>query len=267
MTSTTSTSTPAGIDLDKLEALAPQLRGAARQLRQYLKLAAGTAHWTDSQQSSACDEVAGMIEQARRSARPTVPAADLHIGASNNDQGVHINIMQRHADGSATIIYAGKVPPGDSYARAALALGLPQGAGGIPASAQAQRETAGDAGAARTTSAIAPAGQMAIERHTGAPAMPLPAAISVASAHLGMVAATDRAMGALNRAAAAEALTAALWLYHRLPRSYGRPAHIEVVIERLARHAGANVAGFLAQRGPQHNETENQENGVTNDRT
>lgn len=262
MTNTnTSAATPASADLDKLEALAPQLRGAARQLRQYLKLAAGTAHWTDSQQSSACDEAAGIIEQARRAAQPVVPADDLHIGVSNNDQGVHINIMQRHADGSATTIYAGQAPRGDSYGRAALVLGPSEGGAGVHASVQAQRETAGDAGVARITSASAPAGQLAIERPTGAPAVPLAAAISMASAHLGMVAATDRAMAALNRAAATEALSAALWLYWRLPLRYGRPAHIEVVIERLAHHAGADVADFLAKRGTD-TQTKNETQGM-----
>lgn len=70
--------------LDKLEALAPQLRGAARQLRQYLKLAAGTADWSDSQQSSACDEAAGIFESAvlaRRSLTSGAPAGPLNKAA------------------------------------------------------------------------------------------------------------------------------------------------------------------------------------------
>jgi hypothetical protein len=52
---------------------------------------------------------------------PSAASDELHIGVSNNDQGVHINIMQRHADGSATMIYSAKAPAGDSYGRASLA--------------------------------------------------------------------------------------------------------------------------------------------------
>jgi len=48
-------------------------------------------------------------------------ADELHIGMSNNDQGVHVNIIQRHADRTSTVIFSAKVPAGDSYARAALA--------------------------------------------------------------------------------------------------------------------------------------------------
>lgn len=46
---------------------------------------------------------------------------ELHIGMSNNDQGVHINIMQKHADGSVTVIFSGKCPEGDSFGYATLA--------------------------------------------------------------------------------------------------------------------------------------------------
>jgi hypothetical protein len=77
-------STEADIDLDKLEALPPQLRGAARQLRQYLKLVPGTVHWADSQQSSACDEAAGFIERAltRRAAPDSAAQPDTTASAS-----------------------------------------------------------------------------------------------------------------------------------------------------------------------------------------
>ncbi|WP_323142769.1 hypothetical protein [Massilia phyllosphaerae] len=52
---------------------------------------------------------------------PSTASDELHIGVSNNDQGVHINIMQRHADGTVTVIYTAKAPAGDSYGRASLA--------------------------------------------------------------------------------------------------------------------------------------------------
>ena len=49
--------------------------------------------------------------------------------------------------------------------------------------------------------------------------------------------------------ASAGTLSVMLWLYRRLPRCYGRPPHIEVVVERLARHTGTDVADYLAERG------------------
>ncbi|MFC5548163.1 hypothetical protein [Massilia aerilata] len=63
-----------GTDL-ALEELAERLRSAARQLRQYLKLATGTADWSDSQQSSACDEAAKVVEQIVARRATTQPAA------------------------------------------------------------------------------------------------------------------------------------------------------------------------------------------------
>lgn len=48
---------------------------------------------------------------------------------------------------------------------------------------------------------------------------------------------------------ARESLSAVSWLYRRLPRGFGRQAHIEVVIERLARETGTNVSD-LVERGP-----------------
>jgi hypothetical protein len=48
---------------------------------------------------------------------------------------------------------------------------------------------------------------------------------------------------------AREALSAVSWLYRRLPQGYGRQAHIETVIERLARETGTNIAD-LVERGP-----------------
>lgn len=54
---------------------------------------------------------------------------------------------------------------------------------------------------------------------------------------------------AMERLAALDTLSAMLWLYRRLPRAYGRQAHVDVVIERLARETGADVADDLAQRG------------------
>lgn len=48
-------------------------------------------------------------------------AAQLSIGFANNDQGVHVSVMQQHGDGSATVLHHGRVPAGDSFARFALA--------------------------------------------------------------------------------------------------------------------------------------------------
>jgi len=48
-------------------------------------------------------------------------AARLSIGFANNGHGVHVSVMQQHADGSATVLHAGKVPGGDSFARFTLA--------------------------------------------------------------------------------------------------------------------------------------------------
>lgn len=40
---------------------------------------------------------------------------DVSIAFSNNELGVHINVMQRTADGTMHVLYAGRVPGGDSY--------------------------------------------------------------------------------------------------------------------------------------------------------
>lgn len=61
---------------------------------------------------------------------PSTAGAELHIGVSNNDQGVHINIMQRQADGTATVIYTARAPAGDSYGRARLAAPVAQSTAG-----------------------------------------------------------------------------------------------------------------------------------------
>jgi hypothetical protein len=45
---------------------------------------------------------------------------DLCIGVANNELGVHITIMQKHSDGSATLIYSAKAPAGDSCGLASL---------------------------------------------------------------------------------------------------------------------------------------------------
>lgn len=47
--------------------------------------------------------------------------AQLSIGFANNDQGVHVSVMQQNGDGSATVLHHGRVPAGDSFARFALA--------------------------------------------------------------------------------------------------------------------------------------------------
>lgn len=72
--------------------------------------------------------------EAMVAAAPTVAQSELHIGMSNNDQGVHISIMQQHADGSATLIFSQKCPEGDSFGRATL---VPTVAQSEPAQPQA----------------------------------------------------------------------------------------------------------------------------------
>ena len=74
---------------------------------------------------------------------PAAQGGELHIGVSNNDQGVHVNIMQRHADGTVTLIYAAMAPPGDSYGRAALAV--------APAAIKTWQEEAGGESVAAPT--------------------------------------------------------------------------------------------------------------------
>lgn len=68
-------------------------------------------HWC------AKDTCSNEATHAQQDAAPT----ELHIGVSNNDQGVHINIMQRHADDSCTVLYAVKCPKGDSFGRFTVA--------------------------------------------------------------------------------------------------------------------------------------------------
>jgi hypothetical protein len=41
--------------------------------------------------------------------------AELCISVSNNDEGVYVNIMQRHQDGSSTVLHSAKCPRGDSF--------------------------------------------------------------------------------------------------------------------------------------------------------
>lgn len=43
--------------------------------------------------------------------------AQLCIGFANNDQGVHVSVMQQHAGGAVTLLHQAKVPAGDSFAR------------------------------------------------------------------------------------------------------------------------------------------------------
>lgn len=85
------------------------------------------------------------MERARRAA-PAYPAsqpvapeavhaqqeapAELCIGVSNNDEGVHINVMQRHADGSTTVLHSAKCPKGGSFGRFTVAAVAPSDAKG-----------------------------------------------------------------------------------------------------------------------------------------
>lgn len=47
--------------------------------------------------------------------------AQLSIGFANNDQGVHVSVMQQHAGGAVTLLHQSKVPAGDSFTRFAVA--------------------------------------------------------------------------------------------------------------------------------------------------
>jgi len=47
--------------------------------------------------------------------------AQLSIGFANNDQGVHVSVMQQHSDGAVTLLHQAKVPAGDSFTRFAVA--------------------------------------------------------------------------------------------------------------------------------------------------
>jgi len=66
-----------------------------------------------SPDDDADDEVAAQSQGAQ--------AAQLGIGFANNDQGVHVSVIQQHADGNFTVLHQGRVPAGDSFARFALA--------------------------------------------------------------------------------------------------------------------------------------------------
>jgi len=79
-------------------------------------------HYRNAQRYTRAKHDAGLAAwRAALASRPVVEAGWLNIGVANNDQGVHISIMQRHADGTTTVIYSAKAPVGDSYGRAALA--------------------------------------------------------------------------------------------------------------------------------------------------
>lgn len=79
----------------------------------------------------------------------------------------------------------------------------------------------------------------------------------------------DHMSAALTKVIALDTLSAMLWLYRRLPRGYGRPPHIDVVIERLARQTDTDVAGCLTERGPDQygNGKKRMNDGVANERT
>ena len=48
--------------------------------------------------------------------------AQLSIGFANNDQGVHVSVMQRHPDDAITLLHQAKVPAGDSVAHFSIAV-------------------------------------------------------------------------------------------------------------------------------------------------
>lgn len=64
---------------------------------------------------------------------------------------------------------------------------------------------------------------------------------------------------------AANALSALLWLYRRLPPGYGRLAVIDGPIKALARQVSIDVTGDLAERGPE--QKENEVTGAADERT
>jgi hypothetical protein len=52
----------------------------------------------------------------------------------------------------------------------------------------------------------------------------------------------------LGRAKVAEVVSVLLWLYRRLPRGYGQMPFVDLVIKKLARGAGIDVAELLRER-------------------
>jgi len=104
---------------------------ADEQSRRQQENAVFTEWWISSGQQAAHDLTtenaahATWQERARRAALAAqsqgAQAAQLCIGFANNDQGVHVSVMQQNSDGSATVLHAGKVPGGDSFARFTLA--------------------------------------------------------------------------------------------------------------------------------------------------
>jgi len=65
------------------------------------------------------DELLSRLSASAHALQDAAPA-ELCIGVSNNDEGVHINVMQPHADGSATVLHSAECPKGDSFARFAI---------------------------------------------------------------------------------------------------------------------------------------------------
>jgi Lar family restriction alleviation protein len=59
-------------------------------------------------------------------------AAQLSIGFANNDQGVHVSVMQQHAGGAVTLLHQAKVPAGDSFARVTVAAQQAAAPGALP---------------------------------------------------------------------------------------------------------------------------------------
>ena len=121
------TTTPAALDLDKLEALARAADVTAMHVGEWpniYRIADGITLDTFAELIAFANPkvILALIDHARRSSSAAGSEQDeLHIGMSNNDQGVHVSIIQRHADGTSTVIFTDKVPTGDSYARAAIA--------------------------------------------------------------------------------------------------------------------------------------------------
>jgi len=107
--------------LRHLDGLLNRLAAGESHVRSWRERMGKPADWplhapTDVERAMVA-EIAELRAAARSQGAPT---AQLVIGMANNDLGVHINIMQRHANGNTTVLYQAKVPAGDSFAHLPL---------------------------------------------------------------------------------------------------------------------------------------------------
>ena len=64
-----------------------------------------------------------MVYDAMRAVAPQAAFASIGIGFSNNDQGVHVCVMQPLTDGTMAVLHQAKIPAGDSFAYVTLERG------------------------------------------------------------------------------------------------------------------------------------------------